>query len=80
MHDDVHFYDENGIIKVSTSNDFEKGVKLLVLSRLESQENLTKEICIFPTKALDAIRKKATKITNPEKNLLEREHSAKYEK
>ena len=80
VHDDIHFFDENGTIKASTSTEFQKGVKLLILSRLESAENITEEVSNFPKPALDAIRKKAKKVTNPEKTLLDREHSAIYEK
>ena len=76
----MHFFDDNGTIRVSSSTDFQKGVKILVLSRSESQDNPTEDICNFPTRALDAIRKKAMKITNPQKHLLDRENSAIYEK
>ena len=55
VYDDIHFFDENGTVSVSTSTDFQKGVKILILSRLESTDNQT--VCNFPTRALDTIRK-----------------------
>ena len=84
VHDDIQFFDLNGTIEFSTGTDFQKGIKLLILSRLESVENPTEEVGTFSKRALDSIRKKTMKITNPDKHLLElekkREHSAIYEK
>ena len=39
VHDDMQFFDHNGTIKLSASTNFETDVKLIVLSRLRSQEN-----------------------------------------
>ena len=61
VHDDMQFFDHNGTIKVSASTNFQTDVKLIVLSRLESQENLIEEVGNFPTQALNSIRKKHKK-------------------
>ena len=58
LHQDLQFFDDNGTIDVSSNTDYEKSVKLIILSRLESVNNATKEDETFPNRALVSIRKK----------------------
>ena len=68
VHEDIQYVSDDGVIKLSSSTDFEKDVCFLILSR-EKEESKSKEVTLFSNNAINSIRNKASLITNPEKNL-----------
>jgi hypothetical protein len=83
VHDNIQFMNDNGVIRLSSSTDYEENVKVLILSRVECDEKQQMEQNLFQNNALDSIRKKAALMTNPEKHseLLQRkrDYSEGYE-
>ena len=68
VHDNIQFMNENGVIRLSTSTEFEENVQILILSRVKCDEKQQVEQNLFQENALKSIRKKAAMMTNPEKH------------
>jgi hypothetical protein len=78
VHDDIQFVNENGVIKLSSSTEYEENVKFLILSRVETDKENREEVNLFQTNALQSIRNRAALITNPELLQKKREYEKTF--
>ena len=84
VNENHQFFNDDGIIQLSENTEYEKNVKILVLSRFKSFDEQPQYVDLFPTNAMRTIRNRAVATTDPAKHsqqlLKKKEHSIHYEK
>ena len=68
VHEDHQYVDDNGIIRLSASTEYDENVKIIILTRLQSVEKQLKNVDLFSTNAMMSIRRRAVSITDPDKH------------